>query len=82
MRYPAVFIANGTDDGRVDPAQSRKMIARLRAATEPGLPVFLSISDKSRHGIGSALSVHVEQQSDTIAFLFDQLGMTLPADPH
>ena len=79
VRYPAVFMATGTHDGRVNPAQSRKMIARLQAATASGLPVYLSISDKAGHGIGSALSVKVDQQSDYMAFLFDQLGMTLPA---
>jgi prolyl oligopeptidase len=79
VKYPAVFMATGTHDGRVNPAQSRKMIARLQAATTSGLPVYLSISDKAGHGIGSALSVRVDQQSDTMSFLFDQLGMTLPA---
>ncbi len=79
VRYPAVFMATGTHDGRVNPAQSRKMIARRQAATASGLPVYLSISEKSGHGIGSALSVRVDQQSDALAFLFDQLGMTLPA---
>lgn len=78
IRYPAVFMATGTHDGRVNPAQSRKMIARLQAATGSGRPVLLSISDKAGHGIGSALSVRVDQQSDYMAFLFDQLGMTLP----
>ncbi len=78
VRYPAVFMATGTHDGRVNPAQSRKMIARLQAATLPGRPVYLSISDKAGHGIGSALTVRVAQQADCEAFLFDQLGMTLP----
>ena len=78
VRYPAVFMATGTHDGRVNPAQSRKMIARLQSATASGYPVYLSISDKAGHGIGSALSVRVDQQADYMAFLFDQLGMTLP----
>ncbi len=78
VRYPAVFMATGTHDGRVNPAQSRKMIARLQAATTSGLPIYLAISDKSGHGIGSALSVRVDQQSDWMAFLFNQLGMSLP----
>ena len=77
-KYPAVFMATGTHDGRVNPAQSRKMIARLQSATASGHPVYLSISDKAGHGIGSALSVRVDQQADYMAFLFDQLGMTLP----
>ncbi len=79
VRYPAVFMATGTHDGRVNPAQSRKMIARLQAATSSGRPVYLSISDKAGHGIGSALSVRVDQQADYMAFLFDQLGLTLPS---
>jgi len=30
------------------------------------------------HGIGSPLSVQIDQAADYLAFLFDQLGMTLP----
>ena len=81
VRYPAVFMATGTHDGRVNPAQSRKMIARLQAATSSGYPVYLSISDKAGHGIGSALGVRLGQQADWLAFLFDQLGMAPPAHP-
>jgi len=82
VKYPAVFMATGTHDGRVNPAQSRKMIARLQAATASDRPVYLSISDKAGHGIGSALSVRVDQQSDYMAFLFNQLGMKLPPAVH
>jgi prolyl oligopeptidase len=76
--YPAIFMATGETDGRVNPAHSRKMIARLQAATSSGRPVYLSISAHAGHGIGSALSIRVNQQADTYAFLFDQLGMKLP----
>ena len=31
--YPAVLFLTGDNDGRVDPANSRKMTARLQAAT-------------------------------------------------
>lgn len=78
VAYPAVFMATGTHDGRVNPAQSRKMIARLQAATSSGRPVFLSICDKAGHGIGSSMSVRVGQAADATAFLMDQLDMTLP----
>jgi prolyl oligopeptidase len=76
--YPAIFMATGATDGRVNPAHSRKMIARLQAATSSGRPVYLSISAHTGHGIGSALSIRVNQQADEYAFLFDQLGMQLP----
>jgi prolyl oligopeptidase len=76
-RYPAIFMATGENDGRVNPMHSRKMIARLQAATASGRPVFLSINSLAGHGIGSALSIRVNQSADYIAFLFDQLGVTL-----
>jgi prolyl oligopeptidase len=76
--YPAIFMATGATDGRVNPAHSRKMIARLQAATSSGRPVLLSINTHAGHGIGSALSIRVNQQADYLSFLFDQLGMRLP----
>jgi prolyl oligopeptidase len=77
--YPAIFMATGETDGRVNPMHSRKMIARLQAATSSGCPVYLSINAHAGHGIGSALSIRVNQTADTYAFLFDQLGMKYPA---
>ena len=76
--YPAIFMATGETDGRVNPAHSRKMTARLQAATNSGKPILLSINAHAGHGIGSALSIRVNQQADVYAFLFDQLGMQLP----
>jgi prolyl oligopeptidase len=76
--YPAIFMATGETDGRVNPAHSRKMVARLQAATKSGKPIYLSINSHAGHGIGSALSIRVNQQADIYAFLFDQLAMQLP----
>src|ERR1700676_5042183 len=75
--YPAIFMATGENDGRVNPMHSRKMIARLQAATASDRPVLLSINGLAGHGIGSALSIRVNQSADYTAFLFDQLGMRL-----
>jgi prolyl oligopeptidase len=77
-RYPAVLMLTGEHDGRVNPMQSRKMAARLQAATVSGLPIFLSINTNAGHGIGSALSIRANQMADVEAFLFDQLGIKLP----
>lgn len=79
-KYPAIFMATGEHDGRVNPMHSRKMIAALQAADTSGLPVLLSINSHAGHGIGSALSIRVDQMADYQAFLFDQLGMTLAGD--
>lgn len=76
--YPAIFMATGETDGRVNPAHSRKMIARLQAASSSGKPILLSINAHAGHGIGSALLIRVNQQADIYAFLYDQLGMQLP----
>jgi prolyl oligopeptidase len=78
--YPAVLMLTGETDGRVNPAHSRKMIARLQAATSSKQPVMLTINAHAGHGMGSALSIVVNQYADIDAFLFDQLGMTLPAE--
>src|SRR6202007_95409 len=51
-RYPAIFMATGENDGRVNPMHSRKMIARLQAATASGRPVYLSINRRAGPGIG------------------------------
>ena len=74
-QYPAVLFLTGANDPRVDPSNSRKMTARLQAANVSGLPVLLRTSMTSGHGIGSALSEEIAQQTDVYAFLFDQLGM-------
>ena len=78
-KYPAIFMATGETDGRVNPMHSRKMVARLQAATGSGRPVYLSINAHAGHGIGSALSIRMNQQADVYDFLFDQLGMAFPA---
>jgi len=77
VKYPAVFFSTGENDGRVNPLNSRKMAARLQAATASGLPVFLVTTGAAGHGQGSPLKVQIDQMADYLAFLFDQLGMTL-----
>jgi prolyl oligopeptidase len=79
-KYPAIFMATGETDGRVNPMHSRKMIARMQAATASGHPVLLSINSHAGHGIGSSLSIRVNQTADVYAFLFDQLGMKYPGN--
>ncbi len=75
VKYPAVLLATGENDGRVNPAQSRKMAARLQAATASGLPILFRSSASAGHGFGSSLSERIAEQTDIYAFLFDQLGI-------
>jgi prolyl oligopeptidase len=78
--YPAVLFTSGDNDGRVAPYESRKMTARLQAATSSSSPILLRTEAAAGHGIGTALSIRIEEEADVYAFLVDQLGMTaLPA---
>ena len=74
-KYPAVLMLTGANDPRVDPMNSRKMIARLQAANTSSHPILLLASSTSGHGIGTAFSEAIAQQTDVYAFLFDQLGI-------
>ena len=76
--YPAVLMLTGANDGRVNPMHSRKFAAALQAATSSSNPILLRTSKTSGHGIGSSLDERINQQTDEITFLFDQLGMTYP----
>jgi prolyl oligopeptidase len=73
--YPAVLLLAGANDGRVDPANSRKMAARLQTATKSGRPVLLLISSDAGHGAGTSLTRAIDQRADVYAFLFQQLGI-------
>jgi prolyl oligopeptidase len=73
--YPAVFFLAGETDGRVNPAHSRRMTARLQAATTSGNPILARFSSASGHGMGTALSEKIAQKAGVLSFLFDQLGV-------
>ncbi|MCU1275980.1 MAG: prolyl endopeptidase [Bryobacterales bacterium] len=73
-QYPAVLFLTGDNDPRVDPANSRKMTAKLQASGTKR-PVLLRTSSSSGHGIGTALNEVIAQDADVFAFIFDQLGV-------
>jgi prolyl oligopeptidase len=75
VKYPAVLLPCGENDGRVNPAQSRKMAASLQTATGSGLPVLFRSTAGAGHGIGTALKERIALQADVYSFLFDQLGI-------
>jgi prolyl oligopeptidase len=77
--YPAILFLTGENDHRVNPMQSRKMTARLQAATSSDHPVLLRTTSSAGHGIGTALDEEIEQDADVLSFLFDQLGINYGA---
>jgi prolyl oligopeptidase len=74
VQYPAVLFLTGANDPRVEPANSRKMTARLQASGSKQ-PVYLRTTDNAGHGIGTALSERIAQSADVDAFLFAALGV-------
>jgi prolyl oligopeptidase len=74
--YPAVLFLTGANDPRVNPMHSRKMTARLQAATSSGLPVLLRTSSNSGH-INASLNERIEFTADVYAFLLHELGVAV-----
>jgi prolyl oligopeptidase len=67
--YPAVLFTAGAIDQGVDPYHSRKMVARLQAATSSDRPVLLLASGGADGGMGTPLSAQIEEMTDALAFL-------------
>jgi prolyl oligopeptidase len=74
VKYPSVLFTSGENDPRVDPFHSRKMVARLQAATGSKRPVLLRTNNMG-HGMGTPLSEAIAEEVDVYAFLFHELGM-------
>jgi prolyl oligopeptidase len=79
ISYPAILMVTGENDGRVNPAQSRKMTARLQDATGSDRPILLRTSSTSGHGLGTTLDERIAEDADVFAFLFSQLEMEVRA---
>ena len=76
--YPATLFLTGANDPRVDPMQSRKMIARLQTATGSSGTVLLRTTEAAGHGFGTARSEAIDQDVDVYTFLFNALGVSYP----
>lgn len=77
-KYPAVLFITGDNDHRVNPAHSRKMTAALQAATSSGQPVLLLTNANAGHGVSTNVDEAIVERADADAFLFAELGMTMP----
>jgi len=73
--YPAALFLTGDNDGRVDPMNSRKFVARLQAASGSSRPILLRTTSTAGHGKGSALSDVIAMRTDVFSFLFKELEM-------
>ncbi|MBN1210504.1 MAG: S9 family peptidase [Myxococcaceae bacterium] len=73
-KYPPVLFTSGANDPRVDPFHSRKMVARMQAATGGKGRILLRAAGGG-HGGGTPLSDRIEEEVDVYSFLFHELGM-------
>lgn len=72
-RYPATLMITGENDPRVDPYNSRKMIARLQADSSSPYPILLLQRAGAGHGIGSSFGQYVQNNIDATTFFDSQL---------
>jgi prolyl oligopeptidase len=72
--YPASLLVTGANDPRVDPYNSRKMAARLQAATSSREPILLRTSSTTGHGRSNPLTEEIAENVDTYSFLLQALG--------
>ena len=77
VAYPATMIVSGSADGGCNPLHARKMTARLQAANVSPFPVFLDYNAFRGHAPVLPLSVRIEALTDRMAFLCDQLHLSI-----
>ncbi len=78
VKYPPILFTTGDNDPRVESWQSRKMTARLQAASSSGAPILLRTSASAGHG-ASKLSGVVDEIAVQFAFLLHYIGAPEPA---
>jgi prolyl oligopeptidase len=77
VTYPAVMFVSGDADRNCNPLHARKMTARLQAANASSYPVFLDYNRFRGHSPVLPLSERVKALTDRMAFLCDQLKLSV-----
>ena len=71
--YPGVLMTTGANDPRVDPYDSRKMIARLQAASSSPYPILLWQKAGEGHGIFNSFKQRVDELTVDLTWFESQL---------
>jgi prolyl oligopeptidase len=74
--YPATLIITADHDDRVVPSHSFKFAAALQAAQGGDKPVLIRVETKGSHSYRPT-DRQIAERADILAFVADQLGMTL-----
>ena len=75
--YPATMLVSGDADQNCNPLHARKMTARLQAANVSEHPIFLHYNKSRGHSPVLPLSLRIEALTDRMAFLCDQLQLSV-----
>jgi len=75
--YPATMLVSGDLDQNCNPLHARKMTARLQTANLSDHPILLDYSRYRGHSPVLPLSERIEALTDRMAFLCDQLQLTV-----
>ena len=73
--YPAVYLDAGANDPRCAPWHARKFAARLQAAQGGDAPILVHIWENVGHGAATAKDIQIEQNSEWLAFVMQQIGL-------
>ena len=71
--YPAVLLLAGDRDGGVDPAQSRKMVARLQQAGPNGRMVLMRTDVSIGQPVPFTLAETIAQAADELGFFLNEV---------
>ena len=73
--YPAVLVTTADHDDRVVPAHSFKYAAALQAAQGGEEPILIRIDTRAGHGAGKSREQSIEEVTDRLTFLYEELDM-------
>jgi prolyl oligopeptidase len=77
VAYPAVMFVSGDADTRCNPMHTRKMAARLQAASSSGLPILLDYQSIWGHTAVQPLNRRINALTDRLAFIFHEMGVSV-----
>ena len=77
ITYPSVLFISGDADTRCNPMHTRKMVARLQAATGSDHPILLDYKPAWGHTPVQPLSTKIDALSERLAFICHELGVHL-----
>ncbi|MGA8658613.1 MAG: prolyl oligopeptidase family serine peptidase [Chthoniobacterales bacterium] len=77
--YPPMLITTADHDDRVVPGHSFKFAATLQAAQGCDNPVLIRVDTKAGHGGGKPITKVIDEESDILAFMWDNVTKDLAA---